>query len=146
VLKFMGDGLLGIFPIDEREASPSALCDAALAAADEAFAANRAANAAKIARGEAEIRFGLALHVGDVAYGNIGGAGRLDFTCIGPAVNVAARLESLTGVLGRPVVASAEFAALTTRPLVDVGAFELKGVAGEQRVFGAPPGDPIASW
>ena len=57
-------------------------------------------------------RFGLALHVGQVLYGNIGGGNRLDFTCIGPAVNLAARLEKIAGRLNRTVVASADFAAI----------------------------------
>ena len=56
------------------------------------------------------MRFGLALHIGDVLYGNIGSGNRLDFTCIGPAVNFAARIEKLTGRLGRAIVASEEFA------------------------------------
>ena len=55
-------------------------------------------------------RFGVALHVGKILYGNIGGGNRLDFTCIGPAVNLAARLEKIAGRLHRTVVASAEFA------------------------------------
>ena len=55
-------------------------------------------------------RFGLALHIGTVLYGNIGGGNRLDFTCIGPAVNLAARLEKIASNLRRTVVASASFA------------------------------------
>jgi len=142
VLKFIGDGLLAIFPLGDADAARAhAVGDAAVAAASEAFAALASLNDARAGRGEPPIRFGLALHVGDVAYGNIGGAGRLDFTCIGPAVNLAARLEGLTGKLTHPWVASAEFARLTTRPMKEVGAFELKGVAGSQTVF-APAAGP----
>lgn len=128
VLKFIGDGLLGIFPfeddIDKRAAD-------ALAAANDAFAALDVRNAASAE----PIRFGLALHAGEVAYGNIGGASRLDFTAIGPAVNVAARLEGLTGKLDRRVVVSSELAAHVRVPLEDLGSFDLKGVPDPQHVF-----------
>ncbi len=96
VLKFMGDGLLAIFAIagDETE-----VCQRALAAARQAQT-NIAALASSAMPG---LRFGLALHIGDVLYGNIGSGNRLDFTCIGPAVNFAARIEKLTGQLGRAI-------------------------------------------
>ena len=128
VLKFIGDGLLGIFPFD---GDPGARAADALAAATDAFAALDARNAKS---GE-PIRFGLALHVGEIAYGNIGGASRLDFTAIGPAVNVAARLEGLTSKLDRRVVVSSELAAHVRVPLEDLGSFDLKGVPDPQRVF-----------
>lgn len=130
VLKFIGDGLLAIFPVVDDAAVPAA-CEAALAAADAAFAALARRNASAAL----PIRFGLALHVGEFAYGNIGGASRLDFTAIGPAVNLAARLEGLTGRLGRPLVVSAELARYAARPLEALGEFELKGVTGPQRVY-----------
>jgi adenylate cyclase len=135
VLKFMGDGLLAIFPVSTDEASVRARCDAALDAARESFETLATINAKRAERQRGEIRFGLALHVGDIAYGNIGGSGRLDFTCIGPAVNVAARLESLTSKLGRTLVTSAEFARYSSKPLSSLGRFELKGVAGDAEVF-----------
>jgi adenylate cyclase len=82
--------------------------------------------------------------VGDVAHGNIGGAGRLDFTCIGPTVNLASPLEGLTAKLARNVVLSQDFARLTTRAVESVGTFELKGVADPEEVFAPaaarPPG------
>ena len=131
VLKFIGDGLLAIFPFASEEELP-ARAEAALAAAEEAFAAVTARNASP---GKSPIRFGLALHAGEVAYGNIGGASRLDFTAIGPAVNLAARLEGLTAKLGRSLVVSAALAASVKRPLEELGAFELKGVAARERVF-----------
>lgn len=135
VLKFIGDGLLAIFPL--AQGAPVGPCAAAaLDAADEAFAALAARNAKTAAPA---LRFGLALHVGEVAYGNIGGASRLDFTAIGPAVNLAARLEGLTGKLNRRLVVSAELARHVTRPLDDLGLFELKGVPEPERVL-APRG------
>ncbi len=135
VLKFMGDGLLAIFPIEEGGRSLGALCDAALDAAADAFRALDELNAARAVKAEQPIRFGLAFHLGDVAYGNIGGAGRLDFTCIGPAVNLASRLEGLTSRLDRGLLMSEEFARLASKSVEPVGTFELKGVAEPQRVY-----------
>ena len=103
VLKFMGDGLLAIFTIAGDEAE---VCKRALAAARQAQT-----NIAELSRAAVPgLRFGLALHIGDVLYGNIGSGNRLDFTCIGPAVNFAARIEKLAGELGRGIMASGEFA------------------------------------
>jgi adenylate cyclase len=129
VLKFVGDGLLAIFPIAENAAEVAA---AALAAAEEASAAVTAIAATPAGEG---VRFGLALHVGEVEYGNIGGEKRLDFTCIGRAVNLAARLEKLTGKLGRTIVASSAFARVCPLPLQPLGEFSLAGFARSETVF-----------
>ncbi len=135
VLKFIGDGLMAIFPV--REGGPSApeLCRAALRASAEALAGLRVVNARRQETGRPAIAFGLALHAGEVAYGNIGGSSRLDFTCIGPAVNLAARLEGLTATVGREVVTSEAFAALVPDAVEPLGSFELKGVDGTPSVF-----------
>ncbi len=91
VLKFMGDGLLAIFPLTGSVDDACQICLRALASAREAKAL---IDALSTPQGiEEPIRFGLALHAGQVLYGNIGGGNRLDFTCIGPAVNLAARIE-----------------------------------------------------
>jgi len=133
VLKFIGDGLLAIFPIGDE--GPKQACDAALAAAAEAFAELDKTNAARAGRGDPELRFGLALHIGDVTYGNIGGLDRLDFTCIGPAVNVAARIESLASKLGKRQLLSAELAEHAGRDVECVGEHALKGVSALQKVY-----------
>lgn len=130
VLKFVGDGLLAIFAY-ESDAELSGKVAASFSAADEAFAALDARNACA----QHPMRLGLALHAGDVAYGNIGGASRLDFTAIGAAVNTAARLEGVASKAGRALVVSELLSKHVTRPLEEVGAFELKGVPGTQRVF-----------
>jgi class 3 adenylate cyclase len=92
---------------------------------------------------EGDIGFGLALHVGEVLYGNIGSGNRLDFTCIGPAVNLAARIEKLTSELGRTILASDEFARHCSSHLVPVGEFELRGFGVARAVFGlAEEGNP----
>ncbi len=136
VLKFMGDGMLAIFPIGPVGDDPAPVCAAAVDASNEAFAALDTLNATRAAAGEAPLSFGISLHVGDVAYGNIGGAARLDFTCIGPAVNLAARIEGLTGKLQKRLLVSEDFArAASTVALRAVGAFDLKGVAGAATVY-----------
>lgn len=135
VLKFIGDGLLAIFPIagDARVAAR-----AALAAAHDAETAVDRLNRTRAAAGEAPLRFGLALHVGDVFYGNIGAPDRLDFTVIGPAVNLVARIEALNKPLDRTMLASAEFAAIAAEPLVPLGSQALRGVREPQDVYAVP--------
>jgi adenylate cyclase len=81
-------------------------------------------------------RFGVALHVGKILYGNIGGGNRLDFTCIGPAVNLAARLEKIAGRLHRTIVASAEFVEVCEGGWVDLGEFPIAGFSKAERVYG----------
>ncbi|MGA2895327.1 MAG: adenylate/guanylate cyclase domain-containing protein [Xanthobacteraceae bacterium] len=132
VLKFMGDGLLAIFPIGPG-LDAADRCAAALKAAHDARAKVAALQAT--ADDAEAVRFGLALHIGDVLYGNIGSGNRLDFTCIGPAVNLAARLEKLAGTLGRTVLASQEFAG-HCREFVPIGNFAVAGFAEQQMVFG----------
>jgi adenylate cyclase len=133
VLKFMGDGLLAIFRMGDE--APPAICARALAAAGKAQATLTELNNARIAAGEGQIDYGIALHVGDVMYGNIGGEHRLDFTVIGPAVNLASRIEGLCRELNRPVLLSADFAAACGLAVQDLGAFALKGLAAPQRVY-----------
>lgn len=134
ILKFIGDGMLAIFPLDEESA-----CVRALQAAREARAAMRKLNEERRDRGAEELGYGLALHVGDVMYGNIGTRTRLDFTVIGPAVNTTARLEGLTKVLGRHVLLSSTFAYMcgcSPEFLELLGSYPLRGVGEPLAVFG----------
>lgn len=133
ILKFMGDGLLAIFHLD----TPAA-CAAAQSAAWEACVAMEALNARRADAGLRQLGFGIGVNVGAVMYGNIGSRTRLDFTIIGPAVNVAARLESLTKVLGVSVLFSGAFAARSDQGhrLDRLGAFPLRGVGDPLDVFG----------
>jgi len=105
ILKFMGDGLLAIFPLSEPKA-----CANLLHAVAEAHQAMTALNESNRELGRVPLNYGVGIHVGDVMYGNIGSRSRLDFTVIGPAVNLASRLEALTKQLGRSVVISRDFA------------------------------------
>jgi adenylate cyclase len=134
-LKFMGDGLLAIFPVAGGRARTPAVCQAALAAAVEA-SATVAERFGASGDGVESVRFGLALHLGQVMYGNIGGGNRLDFTCIGPAVNLAARIEKLCSQLGRTILASDEFAEHCPETFAPLGDFALRGIDGRRMVFG----------
>ena len=124
ILKFMGDGLLAIFPLSQPQA-----CANLLHAVTEAREAMTALNDKNSAAGGAPLRYGIGVHVGDVMYGNIGSRSRLDFTVIGPAVNMASRLEALTKQLGKQVLLSRAFADLVS------GEFKLEHV-GEHQVRG----------
>jgi len=137
VLKFIGDGLFAIFPTGASRSADD-VCRAALAAARAARERLATFEAEQEAQGFPAPRHGLALHLGEVLYGNIGGADRLDFTCIGPAVNLAARMEKLTAELGRRIVASREFAAHCGAELTPLGEFALRGFGVAHAVFGLP--------
>jgi adenylate cyclase len=130
VLKFMGDAVLAIFPISEPDASPA--CRRALAAARAAASAIALLNADRLAGNEPAIQYGTALHVGDVIYGNIGGEHRLDFTVIGPAVNLAVRIEGLCRELGHSLLLSEAFVSAAKVAVKPVGRFALKGIAAPQ--------------
>jgi len=135
VLKYMGDGLLAVFPIDEYVGDSQQVCARVLEAACETRAS---VEAMQYPVGDTieHFRFGVALHVGPILYGNIGGGSRLDFTCIGPAVNLAARLEKLTGRLRRTIVASEGFAGICSGGWHDLGEFPIAGFSKAQRVYG----------
>jgi len=134
VLKFMGDGVLAIFPCEGSDGECGAAKNA-LAAAREALDRLAALN-----RGDDRPRLetSLALHYGDVMYGNIGAADRLDFTVIGPAVNLVARIEALCHETGAPLLVSQAFAAVSGLDLPSVGVFQLRGVKRPQRLYTVP--------
>ena len=134
VLKFLGDGMLAIFPFEDG--TPEQICRRALEAAAEAM---RAIDRLKAARREASkptAEVDLALHLGEVLYGNVGAVDRLDFTVIGPAVNEAARIEALCEPLGRKVLVSAELAgAVGNGCLEPLGHHTLRGLRDKREIF-----------
>ncbi len=136
-LKFMGDGLLAVFLAadddDFSTASAQAL-EAALDGLERLGTINKARRAAN----QAEIRMGIGLHLGEVIFGNVGASERLDFTVIGPAVNLASRIEGLTKRLLRPILVSSAFARVCPRPLVSLGFHPVRGLFEPEEVFGLP--------
>jgi adenylate cyclase len=135
ILKFMGDSILAIFPC---ESTWDAKCDAAnraIVAAEEALVRIEEMNLQRAARGAVPLRVGIAIGVGKVMYGNIGAADRLDFTVIGPVVNLVSRLEPLTVGLDPPIVVSESLARISGRRFRELGRFALKGISEDQPAF-----------
>jgi adenylate cyclase len=132
ILKFIGDGLLAVFPLNR----PTACADA-LAAILSVRRGMGALNERRIGANLEPLGYGLGVNVGDVMYGNIGTPSRLDFTVIGPAVNTAARLEGLTKSFGRTALFSSAFADTVGSPsLRSLGMHPLRGLGEPLEVFG----------
>src|SRR5579863_8640322 len=134
VLKLIGDGVLAIFPAEERAQACSAALDAARAA-QEAVAA---LNARRSDKGLPATDMYLGLHIGEVFYGNIGSSERLDFTVVGPAVNEVSRIAAMCRSVDQPILLSAAFAescADERRSFASVGRFALRGVGRPQELF-----------
>jgi adenylate cyclase len=135
ILKFIGDAMLAMFPLDTEQA-----CQRALQAALDARAAMHRLNGERTARGEEALGFGIALHAGDVMYGNIGAANRLDFTVIGPAVNLTSRLEKLCRSLGLDLLISDTFAGMCAcADYRSLGTHQLTGISRAVEVFTVAP-------
>jgi adenylate cyclase len=135
ILKFMGDGLLAIFPLSNPNA-----CAGLMRAVDEAQSELAKLNHENLLAGREPLSYGIGVHVGDVMYGNIGSRKRLDFTVIGPAVNIASRLESLTKEVKRSVLFSKAFVEMAgcKSELEDIGSYPLKGLGERVTVFAFP--------
>ena len=136
ILKFIGDGLLAIFPVAQPEDAGRSAADA-LAAARETIDTLQAIRADDA---EAPLRIVIALHYGTVIYGNIGSADRLDFTVIGPAVNLVSRAEAIAKSLDRPLVVTDDFAAVHRGTLQSLGRYQLRGLDREHELFAPPEG------
>jgi adenylate cyclase len=137
ILKFLGDGALVIF-LPKSGTGLAVVAAAALDAASAILVRVAALNTTEAAAGHPPLVFDMALHAGDVTYGNIGTADRVDFTVIGPAVNEATRLESLCKELGEPVLISQAFvraAPHLSKRLRSTGHHRLRGVREPQEVF-----------
>jgi adenylate cyclase len=133
VLKFLGDGMLAIFPVAGD--SPGPACDAALNALRAARAGMAHLDAARGQQRLPPLPFGAAVHLGEILWGNIGAADRLDFTAIGPAVNLVSRLEGMCRPLDRAVLVSDAVAAETRIPLIPLGTYALRGISSPCAIF-----------
>lgn len=133
VLKFIGDGLLAIFPLATH--GENAACDAAIAAVRAARQGMARLDSDRVAADLPPLPFGIGLHLGAVVYGNIGASDRLDFTAIGSAVNVTSRIEGLCRSLACPVLISEAVATRCTASLTPVGRHMLRGIAHPLELF-----------
>ena len=139
VLKFIGDGILAFFPDEDSTLACRHALDAALAQRTRIAELN----ARRAAAGLPVTHTHVALHVGELLYGNLGSARRLDFTVLGPAVNEAARIEALCASLDQTIIVSqpfAETAGEARRLLVSLGRYAMKGVARPQELYALDPG------
>jgi adenylate cyclase len=134
ILKFIGDGLLAIFPIEDIAFTNYTARRALSAARATLVACSRLADLPVLA-GEKPLRMAIALHIGDVVFGNIGASDRLDFTAIGPAVNLVTRLEGLAKQLSHSLLVTEDFRAAYDRNLVSVGTHSLRGVSLPVQAF-----------
>ena len=137
VLRFIGDAVLAIFQV-EGPGGDQRAARMAFSAAQDAERRLDQLNHARAARGDQKLDFGLALHVGEVLFGNVGVPERIDFTAVGPAVNEAVRLEGLTKTLGRRIVVSNAFSRLMPLDWEALGETALRGVKTGRRIY-APP-------
>jgi len=141
VLRFLGDAVLGIFPIAAVANQPqlfpehTGACARSLNAAHDAMKRMVKVNKERREQGQSVLGYGIALHLGDLMYGNIGVTGRLDFTAIGAAVNETARLEDMCKALHKPILVSAELARLVPDKLVSLGVHGFRGVREPHEIF-----------
>ena len=132
ILKFIGDGMLAIYPCPANHITNCTAASAALSAAREAQAAMEALAAEEP---ELELACGIALHVGDVQFGNIGALDRLDFTVIGPAVNLVTRIEPFSKEAPGRIVVSREFADREGSAFESLGVQSLKGISEPKEIL-----------
>jgi adenylate cyclase len=140
ILKFIGDGLLAIFAIDEAVSAREAT-RAAFDAATQALEAVRLLSEDPAMADEPPLEIVVALHVGTVMYGNIGAANRLDFTVIGPAVNLTSRVEAIAKAINVPIIVTDSFAAAFEAPLISLGRHRLRGLSEPHELFA--PSRPV---
>jgi len=129
ILKFMGDGLLAIFPTPDDLSAQMAAAAGAVSALEETRRMLKEG-------ARDDLQFRASLHLGDIHYGNIGSKSRLDFTAVGPAVNLAARLMSVADELGYETVCSDAFHRLVPNKTTYLAKHTFKGFDQPQRVFG----------
>jgi len=125
VLKFIGDGVLAIFPVDD---DPAAACTLAQAAAEEIVA--------RLAKTEdPPLRCAIGVHLGEVTFGNVGAPERLDFTVIGSAANLAARLSEQCKLLDQPLLFSGAVQHYLPNAMVSLGRHDLRNIAPATEIY-----------
>ena len=134
ILRFIGDAYLGIFPLAAFD-SETAACRAALSAAEKGIDNLRSRATDWKLQGKPVLKGGFGLHVGEVMYGNIGTAERLEFTVIGRTANEAARLEGQCREQGEPVLVSEAFASRLPAGWRDLGTFSPRNISRPMRLF-----------
>jgi adenylate cyclase len=142
VLKFIGDGLLAIFPLAAH--GTKVACAAAMSAVRAARQGMARLDEQRVGTGLPALPFGVALHLGAVMYGNIGAPDRLDFTAIGPAVNLTSRIEGLCRKLGCPVLISEAVSAQCSEILAQMGRHSMRGIKEPVTLFTLPELAPLA--
>jgi len=135
ILKFIGDAILAVFPVNEDTGDLNEACSQCLRAAQGAHQNLSVWSQKRIEQGDLPIESGIGLHLGEVVYGNIGTEGRLDFTVISEAVNQVARVEGMCASLGHPLLATKEFVAHIPNPNHSLGSFSLKGIENPVEIF-----------
>ena len=136
VLEFLGDGILAILN-ENGERSAREACQLAFEAAREGLDRLSALNH-DLSITPRHLKAGYALHYGEVSYGNIGAGDRLDFTVIGPDVNLTSRIERLCRELDRNLIMSEDFVRYLDSPMFEIGHFRLRGFSRMQLLFGLP--------
>jgi adenylate cyclase len=134
VLKFMGDGLLAVFTGDDEDAACRSTADAVTTV--QRRLAELKGRRSKQGLITADV--GIGVHFGDVTYGNIGAPARLDFTVIGSAVNLTARVESLCGRLGVAVLGTEAFVSRAKTGWTRKGEYSVKGIDKLVEVYQPP--------
>jgi len=134
VLKFMGDGILSIFPINEDK-EIAVQCDKAIEAAIAAQKELHKLNEIRASDHKEVLQMGIGLNVGSVTYGNIGSPDRLDFTVLGSAVNIASRIQDLCKTLGEPVLVSKQIASYAADTCVSKGSHAVRGLSEDIEIF-----------
>jgi adenylate cyclase len=135
VLAFIGDAVLGIFPMED-DGRRAEVTRGVMAALRESLDNADRINAERGASGQAQIRYGIGLNFGSVMYGNIGVPERLSFSAVGPTVIEVARIEKLTKRLGSRVLATKEVASIEPHHWRSMGHQPLEGMGETQELFG----------
>ncbi len=135
ILSFIGDGLLAIFPVNQSSRNYAKACKRAVKASKDAFQRISDTNEARAGTDAPQLNFGIALHKGEVMFGNVGVPERLTFSVFGAAVNEVVRLEKLTSSLKEPLLVSDRVADAIEGDWRPLGEHALRGVERDIPIF-----------